>query len=141
MQKSTGELLEILKRTTSFTAYAEQTSTELIEKLPLHQCLNDILAQKNLAKSDVILRSGLARSYGYDIFSGVKLPSRDKLLTLLFALELSSDEVQKLLKTTGYPPLYPRIERDSAILFGLQKKLSITDMNELLYELHYPLLE
>ena len=53
---------------------------------------------------------------------------------------LSPEEAQQLLKLTGYPPLYVKVERDNAILFGLQKGLDIISMNSLLYELHLELL-
>ena len=69
--------------------------------------------------------------------SGRKRPSRDKVLALCFAMHLSFTEVQNLLKATGYPILYARIERDSAIIFSLQRNCALSDVNELLYELGY----
>lgn len=59
------------------------------------------------------------------------------MLAICFAMELSEEEVQRLLKYTGYPQLYARIERESIILFALQHQLKITDVNELLYEMNY----
>ena len=56
------------------------------------------------------------------------------------ALSLSPEEAKQLLKLTGYPPVYVKVERDNAILFGLQKGLDIISMNSLLYELHLELL-
>ena len=56
-------------------------------------------------------------------------------------LPLSDYEPQWHLKTTGYAPLYVRLERDSIIFFGLQHGLTLTDTNELLYEMNYALLE
>jgi len=52
-------------------------------------------------------------------------------------MHLSFTEVQNLLKATGYPILYARIERDSAIIFSLQRNCALSDVNELLYELGY----
>lgn len=96
---------------------------------------------KQISKSDIIHRSGLERKYTYEILSGKKNPSRDKVLAICFAVPLSADETQQLLKSTGYPTLYARIERDSIILFALEHNLSLTDANELLYEMNYLLLE
>lgn len=141
MKKSTSELLDILKSTTDYTDYTEQNANELIEQIPLHQYLGKLLEDKSLKKSDVIRHAGLDRGYGYDIFTGARFPSRDKLLALLFAMKLSTEEVQTLLKLTGYPQLYARTPRDSAILFALQHSLSLTDTNELLYEMNFACLD
>ena len=122
MKKSTQELLDILKNTPAFSNYAEQEEAELIEV-----SLSDYLNRK----------SGLDRTYCYQIFDGRKRPSRDKVLALCFAMDLSFTEVQQLLKATGYPILYARMERDSAIIFCLQRNCALSDANELLYELGY----
>lgn len=141
MKKSTSELLEILKKSPDIPTYTDRVSGNLIEQLPLHTYLLKILEEKQLKRSDVAHASGLDRGYVYDIFAGKKTPSRDKLLALCFALRLSDVQVQRLLNSTGYAQLYPRIERDSIILFALSHHLSLLDANELLYEMnHQPLI-
>lgn len=137
MKKSTSELLEILKKSPDIPTYTDRVSGNLIEQLPLHTYLLKILEEKQLKRSDVAHVSGLDRGYVYDIFAGKKTPSRDKLLALCFALRLSDVQVQRLLNSTGYAQLYPRIERDSIILFALSHHLSLLDANELLYEMNY----
>ena len=141
MKRTTEELLEILKKSSDISTFMENHSEDLVEKIPLCHHFNQILMQKNLKKSDVIRLSGLDRKYCYEIFAGTKSPSRDKVLALCFAANLSESETTHLLKSTGYPQLYARIERDSVILFALQRGLSLTDTNELLFELNYPCLE
>lgn len=137
MKKSTSELLEILKKSPDIPTYTDRVSGNLIEQLPLHTYLLKILEEKQLKRSDVAHASGLDRGYVYDIFAGKKTPSRDKLLALCFALRLSDVQVQRLLNSTGYAQLYPRVERDSIILFALSHHLSLLDANELLYEMNY----
>lgn len=75
----------------------------------------------------------LDRAYVYQIFSGEKTPSRDKLIAIAFGLKLSDDETQKMLKISGNRELYARDKRDALILFALQHKKTIWDTNELLY--------
>ncbi|NBJ95090.1 hypothetical protein [Parablautia muri] len=82
----------------------------------------------------MIRRSLLGRAYVYKIFSGEKIPSRDKLLALAFGLDLSDEEARKMLKLLGNKELYARDERDALILFALQRNKSIFEVNELLYE-------
>jgi hypothetical protein len=140
MPKSTDELLNILKKSSSLSSFLNEQNYELTEQIPLSIYLNDLLTQKHLKKSDIIRLSGLDRGYAYDIFSGAKNPARDKILALCFAFRLTDVETQKLLKSTGYPPLYIKITRDSIILYALQHHLSLSDVNELLYEHYFPCL-
>ena len=140
MKKTTGELLDLLKNTSTVSSYLESQSDQLTRQIPLSVYLQDILHEKAQSKSELIRRSGLDRSYVYDILSGKRSPSRDKVLALCFAVPLTAEETQKLLKITGYAPLYIRMERDSVIFFGLQHGLTLTDTNELLYEMNHPLL-
>ncbi len=141
MGKTTGELLELLKKSSNASSYMKHVSDDLIQQLPLGDALSALLFAKGTEKSSLIRRSGLDRGYVYDILGGKKRPSRDKVLSLCFAMPLSADETQQLLKSTGYAPLYPRIERDSVILFGLQHGLTVIEVNELLYEKNHELLE
>ena len=109
--------------------------------LPLvGEAFQEILTQKKLKKSDVIRNSGIDRGYAYDILSDKKQPSRDKVLLLCLGASFSFEEVQTLLKQTGYPMLYARIARDSAIIFAFRHHMSPIDTNELLYELQFDLL-
>lgn len=139
MKKSTMELLDVLKNSPFIEQYLENES-ESLAKEELDEVLSKLIAKKNMKRSEIIKRSGLDKSYAYQIFSGEKIPSRQKLIALMFGMKLSTDEVQDVLKRTGYPPLYPRIEVDAVILFCLQKGLSITDANEFLYDLGYEIL-
>lgn len=139
MRKTTEELLNTLKHTVSITSYLSQEQDNL-KTLPLHTYLNDIFAEKEISPSQCIRNSGLDRTYCYQIFSGRKLPSRDKVLALCFGLSLDVEDTQLLLKSTGYTQLYPRNERDSIIIFALQRNASILEANELLLDLGYEIL-
>ena len=140
MKKSTEELLSILKNTNNISTYMEDQK-ETLDPVDLTEALEQLLDARSITKSDCIYRSGLDRTYCYQIFSGRKTPSRDKLLALCLAMELSAAEVQSLLKQTGYAPLYPKLARDSVILFAFYHKLSLTDLNELLYEMDLELVQ
>lgn len=140
MIKSTQELLELIKKSPNWDSYLENAENDLIKTIPLHICLQKLLEEKALKKSDIIHLANIDRGYGYEIFSGSKLPSRDKLLSICFAFPLSATEVQTLLKSTGYPQLYARIERDSVILYALEHGLSLCAANELLFEMGYEIL-
>ena len=139
MKKTTEELLNTLKHSTNINSYLSQEQ-ENFHTLPLHLYLDKMFAEKEVSPSQCIRNSGLDRTYCYQIFSGKKLPSRDKVLALCFGLSLNFEESQLLLKSTGYTQLYARNERDSIIIFALQRNISIMDTNELLLDLEHDLL-
>lgn len=139
MNKSTDELLKILKHTPDLNTYLKEEEGS-ITSCPLQDYLNLLCAEKNISPAQCIKSSGLDRTYAYQIFSGRKSPSRDKVLALCFGFELSLEEVQALLKSTGYPILYPKNERDCVIIFALQRDCSLTDLNELLSDMGYELI-
>lgn len=141
MKKTTGELLELLKKSPAAVSYMEHAADDLIRQIPLSVYLTNLIEEKAMEKSRLIRLSGLDRGYVYDILAGKKNPSRDKVLVLCFAMSLSAEDTQQLLKSTGYAPLYVRLERDSIILFGLEHGISLMETNELLFEMNYDVLE
>ena len=140
MKKTTEELLKILKNTPDMGTYLSQEKDN-INTIVLAEYLQKICKQKNVSKAQCIKQSGLDRNYAYQVFSGTKYPARDKVLALCFGLSLSLDEIQNLLKTTGYPILYAKNKRDSAIIFAVQRGYSIIHVNDLLYEMGIELIE
>ena len=102
------------------------------------QKLTDLLAQllksKNLQKSQVIKNAEISEVYGYQIFSGIRVPERKKLLCLAVGMGLNIEETQQLLKCAGYAQLYVKLPFDSIVLYGLCKGLSVVQINGLLYE-------
>lgn len=92
------------------------------------------MQRKGLQKSQVIKNAELSEVYGYQIFSGVRVPERRKLLCLAVSMRLNIKETQQLLKCAGYSQLYAKLPFDSVVLYGLCKALSVVQINELLYE-------
>lgn len=133
MSKNTQELLKILKNSTNIETYLEHEA-EHFSSMPLPEYLEMLLEKHGIKKSQCIEAANLQRNYGYQIFSGERTPSRDKVIALCFAMHLTLEEVHALLCSTGYPDLYPKNRRDSVLIFGITKGLSLLETNELLYE-------
>ena len=112
MKKTTEELLETLKKENSINHYFNNNTEEFI-KSSLSEYLNQLLYEKDINKTKAIEKSNLNNIYAYEIFSGKKKPSRNKLLQLIFGMELDLESSQKLLRLAGLSPLYPRNKRDS----------------------------
>ncbi len=138
--KTTDELAHEISRADNILDYLEKNQTEMqLNTLP--ECLNDWLQKKKLSRADVVKKSNLNKAYVYQIFSGKKYPSRDKVIALAFGLGLNVDEAQTLLKQAGYRELYPRDPRDALLLFSIGKRQTIIDANELLYDHNIEVLE
>ncbi len=130
--KSTGELIHEIKNATDVEDYLIENKQYLLTR-DLSEYLNMLLRKKEIRKADVARNSLLDRVYVYQIFSGRKIPSRDKLIAISFGLHLSDEETNTMLKLSGNRELYARDERDAIILFALQRKMNISDTNELLF--------
>lgn len=131
MTKTTEELLNELHHTKNIAHYLLHNSSELYS-LTLPQYLKELLRRTNRKKSTVIRLSCLNPSYAYQIFSGLKHPTRDKLLAILIAMHLSFDEVQETLKQFSYACLYPRIQRDALIIHAIEQQMNVMQCNILL---------
>ncbi len=134
----TQELLELLKKSPSLGAYLNGNAADLGSK-ELSELLEETLLEKQISKSECIRRSGLDRTYAYQIFSGQKKPARDKVLALLLAMELPFEEAQRFLHRANYPVLYPKNQRDCAFIYAFLHHLSVLELNYMLDDLDEPL--
>ena len=80
----------------------------------------------------MIKRSGIARTYYYQILDGTRHPGRDKVIILCLAAELSLDQTQKGLILAGHNPLYARSKRDAVLIYAIRKKMTLVAANDLL---------
>ena len=132
MQKDTSEIVKELGLSPDFQTFYNENKDYMISG-DLAELLAELLATKGIKKSQVIRNAELSEIYGYQIFSGVRVPERKKLLCLAVGMELNIEQTQNLLKCAGYAPLYVKLPVDSIVLYGLCKKMSVSQINELLY--------
>ncbi|BEP29287.1 hypothetical protein [Helicovermis profundi] len=97
--------------------------------------LNELLINNKLKKSDVIKLSGLSSAYVYELFNGFKKPTRNKCIQLAYGLKLDFNETQKLLRYFNLNSLYAKVKRDAVVIFCINKKMSLFDTDEILYDL------
>lgn len=133
MQKDTSEIVKELGLSPDFQTFYDENKEYMISA-DLTGLLAELLNSKGLKKSQVIKNAELSEVYGYQIFSGLRVPERKKLLCLTISMGLNIDEVQQLLKCAGYSQLYVKKPFDSVVLYGLCKGLSVIEINELLYK-------
>ena len=96
--------------------------------------LQRIFTGKAYSKAELARRSGMSTVYLYQLFSGLRRPSRDKLICLCFGLGCSLDTTQELLKKNGFLGLYPKNRRDAIILYSLSKGSTLQETNDKLFQ-------
>ena len=133
MKKDTSNLLAELKSCSDFNRFYRD-NTESIVSMSLSALLDALLQKHKLKKADAIRRSELSEDYAYQIFSGLRVPERKKLLSLAIGMGLNLEEMQTLLKTAGYAQLYVKNAFDCILIYGICKNLSVADINFLLFD-------
>jgi len=126
--KSTHELEQKIRsgKDPSILSGDDFTAPELTDYL------HTILEERGMTVIQAIQRCNLDRSYGYQLFNGTRRPPRDVLLTLAVHLGLTEAETQRILKLAGRSVLYARNRRDAAVLYCLNRRLSLAETDELL---------
>ncbi|CEN93421.1 MAG: helix-turn-helix domain-containing protein [Paeniclostridium sp.] len=138
-ENETVELMSILKNIDDesyLDEFVKITSTNFSD-LSLPNFFQNICKEKGIRKSDLIKNAEIDRTYGYQILNGTKKPSRDKLLKLCISASLDIEESNKALKLGNIGQLYPKNPRDSIIIFGINKKLNLFQIDELLFNRNF----
>ena len=118
MKKITKDLLDELKAASDINSYSK-CNADAFKTLTEH--LDELLAARNIQKSEAIEKSCLGK-YAYEIFNGTKKNySRDKIICLCLGLSLTLTETQQVLRFAKQGELYPRNKRDAAIIFCIGK--------------------
>lgn len=137
IQKKTIELEQILTQ-----AKSEELNL-ILEKLPnisFVGYINQLMIEKNLQKADVVKDSLLPRTYAYQIFQGTKQAGRDKILLLALAMRCNLEQTNRLLTLASHNRLYAKHQRDAILIFCIQNKMKIADVDTYLNEYQLPLL-
>lgn len=136
---STDELFALLFKEPSLPLFLQREATDLT--LPsFNEYISALCEERNEVPEHVIVRANLEKSYGHRLFSGTRTPSRDTVLQFAFGFCLNVKETQELLKVARKSLLYPRVKRDSAIIYCLHNEISIVDTQIILHDLGLPLL-
>ncbi len=99
----------------------------------LSEYLQQLLIDHDLKRADVIREANLNSTFGYQIFTGQRQASRDKILQLAYAMHLSLIETNRLLQAAKANELYCKNRRDAIMIFCLNHGCSLQETNEELY--------
>ncbi len=124
---------ELLEELLSSPDPAKFINNNNISTRSLSEYLQQLLKEKGLERVKVIHEAGLNETFGYQIFTGARNASRNKILQIAFAMKLSLKETDRLLQAGGVNELYCKNRRDAIIIFALQEGYSLQKADEELY--------
>ena len=130
--KKTSELINELSTSVNIDQYLKDNE-KLIINQSVSQYLCYLVEKHNLSKSQVLKNSNINEIYGYQIFSGKRKPSRNKLINISIGADFSLEEINELLRLGEYASLHPKSTRDSIIIWGINNKYTVCQINEELY--------
>lgn len=132
MRKKTEDLMNEIVESKDISQYIDSNTEEFLD-MPLHVYLKELLENTHLKVSQVVDLS-CKGEYIYQVFRGIKNPSRDIILSIALAMKLDFDKTAHLLRIARMPLLDARNRRDSIVIFALNRKLAVPDTNDILYE-------
>ena len=136
---STDELLKLLFKERSLEQFLQRN-----ESAYLNTGFSDYISAWCRTHQEVpeqlIFRANLEKSFGHQLFSGKRKPSRDTVLQLAFAMGADVASAQEMLKVARKSLLYPRIKRDTVIIYCLHNRVSLVDTEIILQDLGLPIL-
>lgn len=136
----TKDLTDEVRKASNFDRVLERCKSEFVEE-DFTRYLDSLMEAHQISKTNLIIRANMDKGYAYQIFRGERAPSRDILLKIAIGLSATLEETKMLLQLGGKSELYPRVKRDAAILFCLEKGYSIIDTQIFLSDRNLPLLK
>ncbi len=133
MKKDTSEMLSELEKCSNFKDFLN-SNRDNITQTELRDNLEALLKKYGIKKAEAVKASELNEIYAYQIFAGSRKPDRSKLLCIAVGMGLPLEEIQRLLRSSGYAPLYVKIPFDCIVAFGIYKGYNLIKINGMLYE-------
>ena len=132
-QKNTDDLKQELMAASDLNSFLSENEAHF-ESVSVKNALNRIFKEKDITKTELAVRSNVSEVYLHQIFSGRRIPTRDKLICLCIGLSASLEETQTLLKSSGYAQLYTKDRRDAIIMYSVINGIDIVTTNNRLKE-------
>lgn len=99
----------------------------------LCEYISEILDEKKIKRSKLIRALNMDRSYGYQILNGTRIPSRIQIIKMGLYLELTVEQVQKMLTLADRSALYVRRPEDAKVVHCLECKIPYAESCEFIW--------
>lgn len=131
-RKSTKELNRELSAAPDLKRFLED-NREQFQEAGFQELLQELFHNAGISKATLAKRAETSEVYLYQIFSGTRTPSRDRVLCLCFGLSATLEQAQELLRIGGMAQLYSKNRRDAVIMYGLTHRVELSKVNDLLF--------
>lgn len=132
-EKDTGSLQQELMQTANLQEFLSE-NTENFSSGSLPDMLGRLVDECGMSKAEIARRASMSEIYLHQIFAGRRNPSRSRIICLCFGLGATIAQAQELLKLGGLAQLYPKNRRDAIILFGLSHGMTLSEVNDRLFQ-------
>lgn len=130
--KNTDDLMNELKeKNCEVNRYLQNNQSSFIN-FSISDFWEKACKKSGLSKSNIINKSDFSYCYFYDVINGRKTPGKDKIVRLILSMGLDLDDCQQALRISGKSALYPRIKRDSIIIYAINNGFSVIKCSEML---------
>lgn len=136
---TTEELLKLLFKEKSLEHFLRRNESAY-QNITFSEYLSSWCKSHGEVPEHVIRRANLEKSFGHQLFSGKRKPSRDTVIQLAFAMGADVDTAQEMLRIARKSLLYPRIKRDTVIIYCLHNGIGLLDTEIILQDLGLPIL-
>ena len=131
-RKSTNDLQHQLMNAPDLSRFLSEHREEFVQE-EFSVLLQELFQRSGMSKAALAKKSGMSEVYLHQIFSGLRNPSRNRIICLCFGLNAAVEETQELLKRSGNAPLYTRNRRDAIVLYALQNGMALDELNDRLF--------
>lgn len=138
-QIRTSVLFKLLFKAPNLEQFMQKNAEEMKLK-SFSEYITELCKEQGEVPEHIIRRANIERSFGHQIFRGARKPSRDTVLQLAFGFNADVDTAQELLKYARMSALYPRVKRDTVIIYCLHNRLPMMETQRGLHEMGLPLI-
>ncbi len=129
----TEDLKEGLIKADDLDAFLSQNN-DSFDETDAQELLRSLLERSGLSKAELARRSGVSEVYVHQLFSGIRHPSRDRLICLALGMSVTLEEMQELLRRLGHAELYAKEKRDAIIIYGIAHGQTLQELNDSLFD-------
>ena len=127
----TEELLKELLNRPDIDSFVDEKN---LDDVKFVDCLNNFMKENGMDRKSIIHKTNINETHAYQMFSGDRGASRNKVLQLAIAMGLDLRQTNKLLHSAGVSALYCKNRRDAIIIFYIENGVNLQTIDEKLYE-------
>ncbi len=115
---------------------SDEFDEELIRQNPaaeFYKLMDELLGERKIKRSDLIINLKLERTYGYQILNGTRVPTKKQIILIGLYLGITVEQMQRMLKVCGRECLYVRNIEDAKVMYALQHHYTYEQAVEFVY--------